>query len=360
MPPIMGIRGRFTLAVKLFILAVLFGALLFCLLLFWPRFLYQEGITQLKIKQYDQAIYYFDQADKRLPNFLVRTLAQADQFRLCTHYGQAFYHKGIQDWNENGSSADTIRLLQKGKAYLIKAQIVSRLDYRNTFWLAHTEHGLERLHAGLYPKKSNPYNAHIYFLRAMALRPAGSRIRYSYMKYLNETGRFSRLPEAVQNLMEIYPPDYFRLRKESFYSGYLDPYVEQGLNTALKNDVLSRVATKALSDFYIKAGNHPKGISFYQTYLSMNDSQNSSNDYLGLGMLYLEQGQVDQSYCAFKKALGRSSNKSYTLKRIYYLFKKTNDHQSFLSFLSLVDNPTVSKYDLGMAAVRCQDRKSVV
>ena len=350
----MGIRGRFVLAARFFMLAVLFCALVFCLILFWPRFLYQEGITQLKLENYDQAIHYFDRAEKRLPNVLARTLAQADQFRLCTYYGQAFYHKGIQNWKENGSSVSTIRILQKGKAYLIKAQIVSRLDYRNTFWLAHTEHGLERLHAGLYPLKPNPYNAHIYYLRAMALRPAGSGIRYSYIKYLNESRKLSRLPEAIQNLMGIYPPDYFRLRKESFYSEHLDPYVKQGLKTALKNDVLLRVATKALSDFHVKVGDYPQGISFYQIYLSMDASKNSSNDYLDLGRLYLEQGQVDQSYSAFRTALEKSGNKSHDLKRIYLVFKKANMHELFLSFLTHVDGQAISQYDLEMAAVRCR------
>ena len=85
----------------------------------------------------------------------------------------------------------------------------------------------------------------------------------------------------------------------------------------------------------------------------MEPAKNSSDDYLGLGRLYLMQGKAGQSYPGFCKALEKSGNKTRTLKRIYSLFKKANYFKSFLQFLTKVKYQVVSQYDLDMAAAIC-------
>ena len=346
-------QSHSVIVIRCLILVMLIASLIFCLVLFLPRFLYQSGITQLKLQNYDLAIHYFKRAEKRLPKFLARTLAQADQFRIFTHQGQAFYHKGIQNWKENGPSANTSFLLQRGRVYLIKAHVISPLDYRNSFWLTHTEHALETLYHWQFPQKTNIYNADSFYKKALALRPAGSSILYSYIKYLNETRRISKLTDAVEKLMEIYPLAYFSIRKESFYSDHLANHMVKGLGTAIKNDVLSRYATEALSDIHVKAGDYSGGISFYQAYLAIEPSKNTSGDYLGLGKLYLMEEEVKRSHLVFKNALEKSENKSHTLKQIYGLFKNANFHQSFLVFLTQLGSQDIFQYDLGMAAAKC-------
>lgn len=195
------------MTVRILVLAVLVSLLLILASLFWPRFLYQEGIKQLKLKHYDKAVHYLDRAEKKMPGLLARTFAEADMYRIYTHYGQALYHKGIQDWEEKGPSIANYTLLRKGKFYLSKADAISSITYRNSYWLTLTEEALEKLHGHLFPKLKNTYNAEALYQKTLALRPAGSAVRYAYVRYLNfkNQGADSR-PQLKTSWLYIRPP----------------------------------------------------------------------------------------------------------------------------------------------------------
>lgn len=320
----------------------------------WPRFLYQEGITQLKLKNYDQAVHYFNRAEKKVPGMLSKSFARADMFRIYTHYGRALYHSGIRDWKDNGPSKNTYTILRRGKSYLIKADAISPVHYLNSYWLTRSEEALERLHRWLFRKIENPYDAYSFYQKTLPLRPAGSTVRYAYIRYLNDTKRYAELPAAVQNLMEIHPPSYFHLLKEPFFSETLHPHIIDGLLNAFNNDVLPRTAAKALSDIHMTANDYGEGITYYKLYLKQDVSLNSSWDYIRLGTFYLKYNQPKESFNWFKESLLAGENNRHLLNRIYGIFKKEDRLPDFPELIASIEKDGIQVPDAGMILARCR------
>ena len=320
-------------AIRILIIGILLSLLLICLSLFWPRFLYQEGLKQLQLKNYDQAIHYLDRAEKKVPKFLAETYARADMYRIYTHYGRALYHKGIQDWKDNGPSIKTYTLLRKAKIYLSKADAVSPITYRNSYWLTLTEEALEKLHEGLFPKLKNPYDADAFYRKTLPLRPAGSAIRYAYVRYLDFKDRRDEIPAAVENLMAIYPPAYYQLRKEPFYSKDLSVHAAAGLKKALESSVMPGAAAKGLSYLYEQSQEFSEAVSYYRGYLQQ-PSGNSPYAYIHLGRLYLKQREERQALDAFEESIGLTDKIPGVLNRIYRTLKAEKRQERFFPFLS--------------------------
>lgn len=127
-----------------------------------PRFIYQEGIKQLQLKNYEKSIQLLTWAEQTMPAFVPDRLIQADWFRIYTHHGQALYHVGI-DLLKKRNWDSALARLKHARNYLIQADQILPLSYRNSFWLALNEDKLERVFAWKYPQKRIPtaLTAHI-------------------------------------------------------------------------------------------------------------------------------------------------------------------------------------------------------
>ena len=315
---------------KLILIGILSALLIICGSLFWPRFLYQEGITQRKLKHYEKATLYFKKAEQAMPKSIASWFARADLFRIYTNHGQALYHLGAGDWKENGLSLSSYGLLVRSKYYLTQASIIEPAHYINAYWLSQTEEGLEKAYPWLYPKKSNQFNADTYYQKAISLRPSGITVRYAYLKYLHYKRQNSKIPELVQYMMEIHPPTYRHLKKESFYTKDLIPYVEKGLHLAVEQETLSRDSFKALSDIYFNQNDFETAISYYKKLLEYKPSLNGSNEYIHMASLYLKGQQTENSFKYFEQALLESKNTSSTIHRIYNIFKREKRFSEFI------------------------------
>ncbi|MCP3876256.1 MAG: hypothetical protein GY699_24325, partial [Desulfobacteraceae bacterium] len=226
-----------------------------------PRFIYQKGITQFKLKNYKQANIYLDMAEQAMPKSIINWCAQADLFRIYLYQGQALYQLGIEDWKKNGLSLFSYDLLVRAKSYLTQADKIEAGHYINNYWLTLTEESLEKSYAWLFPQKKNLYNAFPYYQKVLPLRPSGITVRYAYARYLQYKEFNDEIPELVQYMMEIYPLSYRYLKKESFYTDELIPYIKMGLHRAVEQNILPEHALKALSDIYFLEKNFGKAIS---------------------------------------------------------------------------------------------------
>lgn len=315
---------------KLLLIGILSTLLLMCGSLVWPRLLYQEGITQLKLKNYEKAVAYLKKAEQAMPESIAPWFARADLFRIYTNFGEALYHLGAGDWKEKGLSLSAYGLLVRSKYYLTQASAIEPAHYINAYWLSQTEQGLEKAHTWLYPKKRNPFNADAYYQTALSLRPSGIRVRYAFLKYLHYKGQNSKIPELVQYMMEIHPPSYRLLKKESFYTQDLIPYVEKGLHLAVEHETLSRDALGALSDIYLNQTDFETAISYYRTLLAYKPAVNLSADYIHMAGLYLKARQTEKSYEYFEQALLESTNTPSTIHHIYNIFKREKRFSEFI------------------------------
>ncbi|MDY0220362.1 MAG: tetratricopeptide repeat protein [Desulfobacterium sp.] len=338
---------------KVVLLCFLTTLLVLCCTLFWPRYQYQRGIIQLELKNYPQAMDCFDRAEKAIPRGIGTLLARPDLYRIYSNHGIALYNQGVNDWEENNSSMGAFVTFVRAKQYLTKAADIDPLQYLNSYWLAMAEQALEKTYGDLYPETNNPYDALPFFKKALPLRPSGITLRYAYIRYLEYKGLGPAIPELVEYMMEIHPPSYWDIKKETFFNNDLMPFIERGLNRAIKREILASAALGAMSDIYFNRQDFQRAISYYRQSLDQGPSTPSSNNYIHMGRLLFKSADFEQSFDYFAKALKASASADSVSYRIYNVFKSDKLFEEFLKFFVYAREKDLATQALDMCVARC-------
>ncbi len=335
------------------ILAGLSALLLFSSVMLRPRFLYQSGINQLKMGNYEIAIDKLERAQHAIPQLFGGGLVKADEFRIYSSQGQALYHLGLKQWQEEIAVTVVVDTFSTAKSMLKQAESIDPDTYINTYYLARTEDGLEKIYAWRHPDRKNPYLADPVYQKAMALRPAGITVRHAYAQYLYDKRQLERIPGLVKSMVRIQPASYYNLRKAGFFGPHLLPDVEKGLNMALEQKRLRRAALKAMADLSESKGNLDQAIATYREYIASAPAINTAYDYIRLGQLILQSQTSDESFEIFKKALDAASDIEHTTNRIYWVFKKEERLPEFLRFSLFLTENNLGSADLDLCVARC-------
>ncbi|MBU0463091.1 MAG: hypothetical protein KKE12_05665, partial [Proteobacteria bacterium] len=143
-------------------------------------------------KEYDMALASFTRAENLTPHIFGKTFFLQDHMRIHTQKGMAFHDQGLALWKEKGISLKVSALYKKAGISLTKAAKIDSADYITTYWLAKTQNALESISGYLKPREPNPYNAQPLYEKAIALRPSGIEVHYSYIRYLYNKGEQKR------------------------------------------------------------------------------------------------------------------------------------------------------------------------
>lgn len=227
----------------------------------------------------------------------------------------------------------SFHFVKDAKSHYLNASRLNPLDAHVFYGLAGAEARLQQLHRLLNPdSKGDQYKPLPYFEESLALRPNSVLYRYAMARYLHREGKPEELPRVIQTLARIYPPSYYDLKKESFWSPAVREACEKGLMEAIRNKTSIRETHRALSSLKAEKGNWSVAINHLTQALQDEAFKNKPQDYIPLGRLYLKNGQVKEAQDTFLYALSQSRSKDKDLEQIYRIYGKEDKPEEFYDF----------------------------
>lgn len=310
-------------AVVLVLLVISFGVLA-------SRYTYQQGLDLLRDDKLIEAKAKFETSLDRLPLKQLTKYVLSDQYKIEKNLGAV--HFQLSQKAENVPTL--VDELRTSSYYYQKALKLMPLDYTSAAGLASTVAAQHRVYARLYPAKDNIYDAIPAFEKALALRPNGVSIRFTYLDYLQASENRQKLLEEATKLASVYPQAYFRLRQLSYYDTAFNEAVQQGLEKAIEQEVDLRNAYSALSSLHSHQGDVNGAISYYQEMLTVWPDKNADNNYLQYGRLLLKAGHLNRAAVQFILAYSSSKNRDSIIRSIYNEYHRQKEYKAFIDLLA--------------------------
>jgi len=188
---------------------------------------YIKAIHQTEDGNYEAAVTELEKAVQHVPN---------DPW-IWKNLGKAYHELGVLK-----PIKEAFDISKKAKYCYLTAAKLNPLDAETAYSLAREEVRLEKLSEYiiyLYHKKENhAYQALPYFKKAIRLSPNTIGYHYDMAAYLYNQRKQDELVTTVQTLARIYPPVYYYLKKEPFWSFTVKEACKAGLQQAIKEGYL--------------------------------------------------------------------------------------------------------------------------
>jgi tetratricopeptide (TPR) repeat protein len=291
------------------------------------RFYYQQGVNSLREGNVTEAELLIEKAADWLPLFCFSN----DRKRIKIIEGDIHFH--------NAESSEQIAIFlaemeAAEKAYR-EAALLQPLDIDAHTGLAKATETLERL----YPfvnKHSFPTQALPVYQHLLDLMPTNLYSLSLLTKYYYSRGMTDDLLSIISKSISIYPPLYFQLKRQAFYSDTMNQMIQHSLLTAVENGLYEKHAYRALSDLALRTDKYKEAIEYYKRSMSGFPDKNISGRYLHLGRLYLKDSQWDNGEQAFISAL-KTGDRIKLLERIWHSYKNVKHPDKFLPFVKKIE-----------------------
>ena len=218
---------------------------------------------------------------------------------------------------------ESFQFSKKAKDAYLRARNLNPLDAQALYGLASEEARLEQIYPYLYfREKDNPYNALPYFQEAIRLRPNCTLYYYALARYLHRYNKTQELLKVISNLVHIYPSVYSHIKKEAFWSLEVKEAVKRGLKQAIDDEINIQNAHIAMSSLLAGESDWAGAVSHYQKSLDCQSTEIHSGNYLHLGRLYLENGQLGEAEKCFLKGISISETREKDLESLFGIYKR--------------------------------------
>ena len=282
-------------------------------------------------------------------------LEKADQFNPHDYKIQ----KGLGEVNFRLAGLRTgaeksLLLTQKSKQFYLKALDLNPFDSEAAYGLARGETRLEQLYQYLHPEQEhNPYKPLPYYNQTIRLRPNGISYQYALARYLYRRGKTEELFSVVRNLARIYPPIYYYLKKDDFWSPDVKAAVKQGFEKAIAQEISVRNAHDAISSILAEEQEWSGALAHYEKALQRQAFENVPGNYMRLGFLYLKNENYKEAGVAFTHAVDISRDRVKDFERVYRYYKGVGRPDQFYLFYQQISQHFSLPLQVQILKARC-------
>ena len=312
------------------------NALCAVLLLFFAVSFYYLSLRLMSQTHFHKAKTFFREGYYGLAANQLKKAAhyQPNDYNIRKEQGDVYLKLGELNPNAKGASV----LTRQSKNFYLKASGLNPLDVETAYGLARGESRLEQLYQYLHPqKKDNPFHPLPYFKEAVLLKPNSILYNYALARYLYRHENREGLLSVVRDLTRIYPPTYYHLKKEAFWSPAAKEAVKQGLEEAVKSGISLRGAHTAISSMMAADKDWPAAILHYQKALLYKTYSNNTGNYFHLGALYLKNKQPEEAGLVFLKGLDLSRARENDLGKLFRVYKNEDRLEELFEFYQQAD-----------------------
>ena len=249
------------------------------------------------------------------------TRLQPSDYKLQKNLAGAYRQSALS----NSDVTHFKQLMKQSKQHYLAAIRLNPFDAGNVFSLALVESRLEKAELRLKSNKNpDSYKTRTYFERAIGLNPNQTYHRYALMHYLHSHNQTDAFLQSISVMTRINPETYHYLKKESFWSSPVKEATIQGLNRAIKANIMPLDAYLALSELFDKDKQMDRAVQSYKKMIALKPSSDNNifNNYIRLGQLNLKRGRSELAVQNFLTALDLSKKRDDTLEQIYFVYRR--------------------------------------
>ena len=284
---------------------------------------YYKAVSSIRDGYYETAIEHLETAVHYKPG----------EYLFWEKLGKAYHNLGQLKPVE-----ETFYFAAKARQAYLRSAHLNPIDSEAVSGLARGEARLEIISPYVQHQKDKSYNAFPYFQKAIRLRPNGVLIHLTFARYLHGQKKVELLLELVSNMARIYPPVYNYIKKEKFWYQDVKVAVKSGLQQAIDQGIDRRSAHISMSYLLAEEKDWQGAILHYQKALAYRKINNSSGNYLHLGRLYLENGQLEEAEKFFFKAISISQTSEKDLEALFWVYKKNNYSEELNRFYERISD----------------------
>lgn len=210
------------------------------------------------------------------------------------------------------------------------------LDLDGYTGLARSTAALERIYPFVY-KENYPVSALPYFQQLLKMMPVNLYTHELFTRYYLSRKMTAELHGLVTQTIGIYPPIYYQLIRQQFYSLAMNEMLKKALLEAIDSGIYVEEAYAVLADIASKEGDYSGAIDYFIKSKKIKPYKDNSAFDLQLGRLYLQAGRFAEASESFLLALQTPERES-RFDTIWSSYRKDKLFNEFLALCEGIED----------------------